>query len=85
MPQNLPPFNEEIFHEEVGLTTPMASVSFKKRIYPSFSSYMTGFIPVNDENPPLPPFRKGGLGGFEIYSLTKSGDPDESDDKKDCS
>ncbi len=33
---------------------------------------MTGSTPLNDENPPSPPFSKGGLGGFEIYSLTNT-------------
>ena len=32
---------------------------------------MTGSTPANNENPPSPPFSKGGLGGFESYFLTK--------------
>jgi len=32
---------------------------------------MTGSTPANNENPPSPPFCKGGLGGFESYFLTK--------------
>ena len=32
---------------------------------------MTGSTPANNKNPPSPPFTKGGLGGFEIYFLTK--------------
>jgi hypothetical protein len=31
---------------------------------------MTGSTPANNENPPLPPFNKGGLGGFESHFLT---------------
>ena len=33
---------------------------------------MTGWTPVNDANPPSPPFSKGGLGGFGSHFLTNS-------------
>ncbi len=33
---------------------------------------MAAWRPANHENPPLPPFDKGGLGGFESYLQGKS-------------
>jgi hypothetical protein len=33
--------------------------------------FLAGGTPAKDENPPLPPFTKGGWGGFKNYLLSE--------------